>query len=113
MLNYFLKVFHCECCPQSIFMSTTLISPFSSILSQIIRFMRAFGLNLNLRRSVSLLLSAVKSDSLGRVRALGQYGPFHLTMTQRFIALTALSSSLPTSLTDVRALCRWLVLNWT
>lgn len=44
-----------------------LISPLSSILSKIIKFMCVRGLNRSLRRSVSLLLSAPTTDSLGRV----------------------------------------------
>lgn len=44
-----------------------LISPLSSILSKIIKFMCVRGLNRSLRRSVSLLLSAPTSDSLGSV----------------------------------------------
>lgn len=44
-----------------------LISLLSSILSKIIKFMCVRGLNRSLRRSVSLLLSAPTSDSLGSV----------------------------------------------
>lgn len=66
-----LKLFNYTCWPQSIFMSEKLISPFSSILSRIIRFMCSCGLNRGLGRSVSLLLSALKSVSLGPCLGLG------------------------------------------
>lgn len=60
-----LKLFYHTCWPQSIVMSEKLISPLFSILSKIIRFMCACGLNRSLRRNISLLLSTLKSDSLG------------------------------------------------